>query len=153
MDKKKIEKLARKGHKFTLESGIASQSSGIFKGASPIPQIVQLKTEINLYIRDHVQDSDGILKKILERKVSQSDLLILENMNKPLLALKNIVEQVLRCDESLFEFVRQIDQDHGMTYQERPHFQSPGQEAHPDDEYTHESVLCILKDLLVKLQK
>jgi len=44
--------------------------------------------------------------------------------------------------------VRQADARWGEMYDERPYFQQPGQTAHPDDEYTHESVRQALVDCL-----
>ena len=41
-----------------------------------------------------------------------------------------------------------MDCQWGQLTGERPYFQSPGQTAHPDDEYTHESVNRQLAQLL-----
>jgi len=49
--------------------------------------------------------------------------------------------------------VQQADWEWGQMYGERLYFQKPGQPAHPEDEYSHESVaekLAYLKQQLGK---
>ncbi len=60
-----------------------------------------------------------------------------------------MVDKILSNSSIFYEFVRQVDLKWGQMYQERPFFQKPGQNAHPEDEYSHESV----KAQLLSLQK
>ncbi len=149
--KKKIEKSAKQARKYSLEAGVAGQATGIFRDVSPVPKIIQLKTEIKQFIRSNVRDSYGVLIRMLEQKVNNSDLLISKHSKVPLNALKEIVENILKTDRSYYEFVREVDQQYGMIYQERAHFQKPGESAHPDDEYTHESVKAVLEKIVAEV--
>ena len=63
-----------------------------------------------------------------------------------------MVRWLLGKEPVFHEFVRQVDQKYGEMYRERPYFQRPGQEPHPDDEYTHASVKNDLEGLLGLLE-
>lgn len=150
-DDKKIEDELRSRRKFTMADGIGQNAKGMFKDVSVVPALTQAQTEICQFVRSNVNDSSGALVSVLERRVKSSDSLVANHIEAPLEALKSIIKKVLSSDHQLYEFVREVDQKYGQIYLERPHFQRPGQEAHPDDEYTHKSVKSDLEALLLKL--
>ncbi len=71
-----------------------------------------------------------------------------QHLDAPLNALKASIAGLLSNKSSLHEFVRKVDVEYGVLMHERPHFQQPGQDAHPDDEYTHEGVVLKLQQLV-----
>ena len=137
-----------KGRQFSLAELIGKEGGDFLKGESPVPKIIQLKTEINLFIRNNLNDVSGVLQAILQNWVNDDDEKITAYQETPLTALNAIIEEILNNDHLYYEFVRQVDFLWGQIYDERPYFQSPGQKAHPEDEYTHESVRIKLIDLL-----
>jgi hypothetical protein len=143
-----LQKDILKGRKFSLAELIGKEGGDFLKGESPVPKITQLKTEINLFIRNNLNDVSGALQAVLQNWVNADDLKISTYQETPLTALSLMIEEIINNEHLYYEFVRQVDFLWGKTYDERPHFQSPGQKAHPQDEYTHESVRKQLIDLL-----
>lgn len=141
------------GREFTIADFIAKEGGDFLKGESPVPKIVQLKTEINFFIKNNVKDLSGALQGVLQDWVNSGDDKISANQENPLHALRLIVEEILSNENFYYEFVRQVDLKWGQMYEERPHFQQPGQPAHPEDEYSHESVKQDLLDLLAKIEE
>ena len=106
-----------------------------------------------MFVAEHVSDSSGALHTVLERRIKGSENIVGEHFDDPLTALEIIVAQMLSSDARLHELVRQVDAQWGQIMLERPHFQQPGEEPHPDDEHTHESVRAELEALLAKLRQ
>ncbi|WP_342597893.1 hypothetical protein VKI21_02715 [Cyanobacterium aponinum UTEX 3222] len=140
------------GCEFTLADFIAKEGGDFLKGESPVPKIVQLKTEINFFIKNNLKDLSGSLQAVLQDWVNISDDKISSNRENPLNALSLIIEEIISNDNLYYEFVRQVDLKWGQMYQERPYFQKPGQIPHPEDEYTHDSVKIQLLDLLTRVK-
>lgn len=138
------------GRKFTLADVIGREGGSFLKGESPIPILTQAINEINGFISQNLADSPGALKIVLQTWV-KNDSGVTKKVNQPLIALRDILESITSNLELLYEFVRQVDFQWGQMYDELPHFQPPGKEPHPDDEYTHESVKKQLTDLLEKV--
>ena len=138
--------------KFSLAELIGREGGSFLKGESPIPRLLQARTEINCFIDGHLIDSAGALEAVLKDLINSDEAQISSCFSSPLTALQNILATIVNHSEHLYEFVRQVDVRWGQMYDERPHFQSPGQPPHPDDEYTHESVREQLIVLLDKLQ-
>lgn len=152
-NEKNIEHSLKMRKKFSLADAIASKAGGgIFKGASTVPIMTQLRMEINQFVKDNIKDSSGALKATLNMIVNENDLLVADNEKDPLNGLKQIIDKILKTDYTLHEFVRKVDQKYGQMYSERPYFQKPGQTPHEDDEYTHESVKSALQTLLEKMK-
>ena len=149
-EEENIESEIKKLRKFSLQSGISKEASGVFKGASVVPLVMQLETRLKQHLRENIDDPDGCIITILERLISDSGHVLTSYQSEPLLGLKVIIEKVLMNQSRLHEFVRQVDQQFGKSFQERPHFQQAGQEADPNDPYTHESVKLILQKLKEK---
>ncbi len=141
----------RAGRKFSIADLIAQEGGDFLKGDSPVPKLTQAMTEINLYISNHLSDSSGALQAILQTRVKGDEVTVSRHLNEPLLALRDILESLLDHPYRLYDLVKQADVKWGQMYDERPHFQKPGQLPHPDDEYSHESVRQKLTDLLATL--
>lgn len=141
------------GRKFSLAEAIGREGGDFLKGESPVPKFVQATTEINTFIAINLQDSSGALQAVLQTWISTDEARVSQNLNSPLQALKQMLDQIVDNSELLYELVRQVDFQWGKMYDERPYFQSPGQPPHPNDEYTHESVEEKLKSLLNKLDE
>ena len=142
-----------KGRKFSVADLIAMEGGGFLKGESPVPRLVQVEIEINNYIANHLSDSTGALQMVLQKWVKAEQKILSENIDSPLNALAQIIQKINTNQELLYELVKQVDFQWGKLTGERPYFQMPGQEAHPDDEYTHESVSLQLKQLLETIDK
>ncbi len=139
------------GRKFSLAEVIGREGGDFLKGESPVPKLVQATTEIKIFITNNLSDSSGALQAILQTWVVADEEGISQHLNSPLNALKQLLTKILDNSELLYELVRQVDFKWGQMYDERPYFQSPGQQAHPNDEYTHESVEEMLRSLLSQL--
>ena len=156
-DKKKrkaeaeIEREISMQREFSLGEAIAREAGSIFKGAQAVPKHKQAQIQIGRFIHEHLRDASGALKHRLEVMVAENDVLVGEHVDAPLEAIRVVVQRILGNDPTLFEFVRQVDQRYGQMYGVRPHFQIPGQDPHPDDQYTHDSVRAALRDLLARL--
>lgn len=136
------------GRERTLADVIGQAGGDFLKGESPVPRLIQRKTELKLFANDHLQDSEGALLSVLQTRIDEADALISEHLELPLIALTTMVEQVLDNSALLTEIVRQADFRWGQIYGERPHFEIPGKPPHPDDPYTITSVTAQLKNLL-----
>lgn len=136
--------------KYSLAGAIAREGGNFLKGESPVPKLVQVTTEINLFIDQNLPDASGALQSVLKRWV-KSDPVISQNLATPLNGLAAVLEKILNNPELFYEMVRQADFKWGQMYEERPYFQQPGQPPHPEDEYSHESVREKLLSLQEKL--
>lgn len=139
------------GREFTLADIIGQAGGNFLKGESPVPKLVQLKTELKLFISQNLHDLSGSLQAVLQLYVEQADEQISKHLDQPLLVLQEFVEKVLNQPQAFYELVHQVDFKYGQMYEERPHFQQPGSPAHPDDEYTHESVKAQLTNFLARI--
>lgn len=142
------------GREFSLAEVIGREGGSFLKGESPVPKLVQALAEINMFINQNLLDSSGALQAVLCNWV-KTDSRVSQYLDSPLIALGEILSNLIDNQNLLYEFVRQVDYKWGQIYQERPYFQQPGQPPHPEDEYTHESVHLKLVELLeiLKSQK
>lgn len=152
IDDAALEREARSGRKFSMEEAIARESKGTLKGVSAVPPLRQAQAEISNFIRGNLKDSSGALVRVLDVRMKNHATLVGSHLGDPLAALGSEVKRILDKKPVLHEFVRQVDQKYGEMYQERPHFQRPGQEPHPEDEYTHASVSDALELLLAQVE-
>ncbi|MDJ0517311.1 MAG: hypothetical protein QNJ74_14035 [Trichodesmium sp. MO_231.B1] len=136
-----------RGREFTLADVIGQEGGAFMKGESPVPKLVQVKTEINTLISQNLQDVSGVLQAVLYRWVEEDTARISKHLDAPLQALLGLLKSILENPPILYELVRQVDMLWGEINNERPYFQRPGQPPHPDDEYTHESVYQQLVEL------
>src|SRR5262249_10049632 len=152
-DDSELEREIRAGRKFSLSEAIGRMAGGgLMKGASPIGRHRQAELAIEDYLRRHLTDAGGVLGRVLLRHVAVSDPLCGDH-DDPRVALTDCVRQVLGSQPLLEDVVREADVEWGHVFQERPHFQRPGEEPQPDDPYTIESVSTILCEVLEKLDR
>jgi hypothetical protein len=138
--------------KFNLAEAIGRLGgSGLLKGDSPIPGKKQAEYEIEQYLEKHVIDSAGALESVLLRHVRGSDVFLHGGFDQPLLALRQVVTQLLESEQLLRDFVAEIDREWGRMYRERPHLETVDQPPHPDDPYTVSSVSTTLTGLIRSL--
>ncbi|MBD1913870.1 MULTISPECIES: hypothetical protein [unclassified Leptolyngbya] len=140
------------GRTFSMAEVIGREGTSFMKGESPVPRLVQVLTEINLFIQQHLVDISGIVQAILFAWVKSDEARVSRYVKSPLVALQEIVENITTDADTLYEFVRQVDCKWGQMNNERPYFQKPGQPPHPDDEFTHESVQIQLSQFLSVLK-
>ena len=146
--KKNIEREIKRERGFSLTAGLMDQGGGLFKDASLTPRLKQVQMELVEFVRKNCPDSSGALHVLLEQKIKENDSVLASHLDHPSAALKVIIQNILQTEDSLVHFVRAVDQKYGELYDERPYFQKKGQEAHPEDEYTHEGVSQSLMRLL-----
>lgn len=146
-----LEREILKERKFTLAEAIGRLAGpGAMKGGSPIPRMQQAEAEIESWLRSHLTDPGGVLQFVLHREVKGSDVL-LNNFEKPLVALAGYCKRVLDSDYLLEELVRECDVEWGRVMGERPYFERQGSPRHPDDPYTIDSVRSDLTRLLEQI--
>jgi hypothetical protein len=152
-EEKKIEAELHKQQKFSMAGAIGQAGGGgMLKGASPIPRLDQARNHLIEIVKQQCPDPSGALKSIICRRIKSSTSILEKHLDDPKAGLVEILQALLASDGVLYEFVRQVDMRWGEMYQERPHFQQPGQTPHQDDEYTHASVKADLTTLLQRVQ-
>lgn len=145
-----IEREIRANRKFSLSEAIGQLAGGDFmKGGTPVSPVRQAELEVEEYLRRHLVDSGGVLRRVLLRRLAES--LLTSNYDQPLAALAEYVPRVLSSEHLLEEFVREADAEWGRVHDERPFFQEPSGSPHPDDPYTLDSVRLALVQLREKL--
>jgi hypothetical protein len=141
------------GRERTLADIIGQAGGDFLKGESPVPRLVQRKTELKLFLNDNLQDSEGALLLVLQSHIDEADALISQHQDHPLVALTKIIWEIIDNPTLLTEIVRQSDFRWGQIYDERPHFDIPGKLSHPDDPYTLASVRGQLENLLTVISR
>ena len=146
-----LEREIRDGRKFNPAEAIGRLAGpGALKGESPVARMQQAEIEIDLWLRAHLEDASGALHVVLHRHVKASELL-LQDYDRPLIALATYCRRVLDSDYLLGELVRDADVEWGRLMLERPHFEKAGSPGDPEDPYTAESVRNDLAGLLDQL--
>jgi hypothetical protein len=143
----------RSGRKFSLAEAIGRLGGkGLMKGASPVTRKRQAELELKHYLERHLRDREGALRSVLLRRVVEGQTLLDSAYEEPLAALAVVIDRYLANESLLKDFVRAVDVEWGRANLERPHFERDGQEPHPDDPYTFESVGAELSGLRQRLQ-
>ena len=146
-----IEREIRLGRKLGPKDLLAQMAGpGALKGASPISPVQQAETEVGTWLGSNLADVDGALRVVLHRHLKGSALL-LDNLERPLVALASYLQQLLATEHLLKDIVSEADVEWGRAMDERPHFEREGAAPHPDDPYTLESVRRTLGDALGRL--
>jgi len=65
-----IEQELRLSRKFTIADAIGQEAGNFMKGESPVPRMVQVKTEIAQLIKQHLKDSSGALQIVLQNWIA-----------------------------------------------------------------------------------
>ena len=139
-DAEAVEEEIRQARKFSMGEAMARMAGpGAMKGASPVSPVQQAETEVGSWLRANVEDAAGALQAVIHRQLKGSRLL-LDNLERPLLAIAGYCSRVLDSDQLLHELVRQADVEGGRMMDERPHFERAGALADPGDPYTIASV-------------
>ncbi|MBF0588802.1 MAG: hypothetical protein HQL53_06720 [Magnetococcales bacterium] len=146
-DDEAIARELREKQKFSMAGAIGRSAGGAMKGASPIPRREQAVMSTIQWMEQHLRDSSGALKALLKRRIKAQAAIAEAHLEQPQRALMEIIQPLLENPAALHEFTRQVDVKWGEMFDERPHFQQPGQKAHPEDEYTHDSVRQDLEKL------
>jgi hypothetical protein len=123
---------------------------GALKGASPVSPVQQAETELGTWLGQNLADGSGALRVVLQRHLKGSKLL-LDNLERPIVALAEFVRKLLATDGLLREIVGEADVEWARAMEERPHFEREGAAPDPDDPYTLESVRQSLRDALERL--
>ncbi|MCA9253027.1 MAG: hypothetical protein KDA54_18005 [Phycisphaerales bacterium] len=143
-----IQRDIRSHRKFNVAEAIGRMGGAdLLKGASPVTLKRQAEFEIAQYLESQPIVLGDSLANVLTRHVIESTFILERGYEQPIVALKFIIDQLLRSEESLKEFVREIDAEWGRINQERPYFERPGQPPSPADPYTIESVRAALSKL------
>lgn len=141
-----VEREARANRKFSLSDAIGQSGGGdLMKGGSQVTRKRQAEHELDEYLRRHLADSGGALRRVLIRHLGES--LLTRDYDQPLGALAEHVRGTLASEARLEELVRQADAEWGRVHDERPYFQAPGRPPHRDDPYTIDSVRLVLTQL------
>ncbi len=147
-----IQQDIRRGRPFSLAEAIGQEAGGFMKGESPVPKLVQAQGEAVQILKANLDDLEGALQQVITRWLEDDPLRLSRHLEEPAEAVKDLLRTVLASPETLYDLVHQTDVLWGRLYDERPHFQKPGQPPHPDDEYTHESVRAALVACLQQLE-
>ena len=148
-----LEREIRQGRKFTAQEAMGRMiGPGAMKGGSAVPRVQEAETGIGTWLRSNLPDSTGALQTVLHRQLKGSELL-LNNLDKPLLALAAYCRQVLASNHHLEELVREADVEWGRRMDERPHFNKEGSPLHPDDPYTNDSVRTALDSVVTRISE
>ena len=147
-----IEREIRLGRKLGPQDLLAQMAGpGALKGASPISPVLQAETEVGTWLGSNLADVDGALRVVLHRHLKGSALL-LDNLERPLVALAAYLQQLIATEHLLREIVSEADVEWGRAMDERPHFEREGAPPHPDDPYTVEGVRLALREALGRMQ-
>ncbi|PKL18006.1 MAG: hypothetical protein CVV49_08000 [Spirochaetae bacterium HGW-Spirochaetae-5] len=138
--------------KFSIAEAIGREGGNFIKGHNPMPRLDQVVSFITVFIADNINDPSRVLMTVLQAHIKNDRIKIAENIETPLQYLHNLIKAYVDNPHQLYELTREADFRWGQINEEKPHFQKPGEAAHPDDEYTHENVKKMLSDLLVKIE-
>ena len=153
IDDSQLEREILQERKFSWAEAIARQAGkNLLKGASPVTTQRQAELVIERFLEQNLADAEGALRKVLQRRVSHSELLFRRNYQQPLTALAEFVDRLLTSEGLLEDFVRAVDAEWGRLYDERPQFQKHGDAPQAGDSYTFTSVREQLTGLLELLR-
>ncbi|MEO0395540.1 MAG: hypothetical protein AAF243_06065 [Cyanobacteria bacterium P01_A01_bin.137] len=146
-----LQRQIRAERKFSLGEAIGREGGSFLKGSQAmVPRPLRALAAINGFIDQCLNDRDGALQLCLKRWV-KTDAQVGKYLDEPLVALRVIVLTIIEQPQILYEFSRQVAVEWGHMTGERPYFQQPQTEAHPDATYSHERVQQILTELLHQL--
>ncbi len=132
----------RAARKFSLAEAIGREGGSFMKGESMIPRPLRATTAINQFIAAHLTDPASALSSTLQAW-AKDDIRIARQLDKPLVALMQIIESILSDPATFGEFARQVAIAQSRLTGDRAIF-SP--------EMTHEPIKADLTALLVRLK-
>lgn len=146
-----LQREIRAERKFSLGEAIGREGGSFLKGSQAmVPRPLRALAAINGFIDQHLNDQGGALQPCLKRWI-KTDARVGKYLDTPLMALQAMVAEVIQQPQVLYEFSRQVAVEWGLMNGERPYFQKPGLDAHPDAAYSHDSIQKILTELLSEL--
>ncbi|ESA32545.1 hypothetical protein N836_24840 [Leptolyngbya sp. Heron Island J] len=141
----------RAGRKFSLSEAIGREGGSFLKGSQAmVPRPLRALAVINGFIDRHLDDTNGALQPCLKRWI-KTDVRVGKYLDEPLLALRSLMTDIVQQPQVLYEFARQVAVEWGQMNGERPYFQKPGAEPHPEVAYSHQRIQEILAALLEQL--
>ena len=141
----------RAERKFSLSEAIGREGGSFLKGSQAmVPRPLRALAVINGFIECHLEDANGALQPCLKRWI-KTDVRVGKYLDEPLLALRSLITEILQQPQVLYEFARQVAVEWGEMNGERPYFQKPGAEPHPEVAYSHERIQTMLTALLGQL--
>jgi len=145
---RRVEQEARRARSADLASLLASRDAGShLRGASPTPVVARALLEVRQWLASHLRDHEGSLTPVLLRHLAGATDLLESNLGRPQRTVARWLEQVLARPNLVADLVRETDRQWGQQYQERPHFERPGEPPDPDDPYTVTGVTAELERL------
>ncbi len=139
-----------RGRPFTLADAIGKAGgAGLLRGDAAVPRPLRARAVLDGFVDQHLVDGPGALRVVL-KQVVREDLRVSRSFDAPMVALEGILRELVGEDEVLFELARRVAVVCGELYGERPFFQRPGGEAHPDAEYCHDSIRGALVGLVCR---
>ena len=146
-----LQREIRAGRKFSLGEAIGREGGSFLKGSQEmVPRPLRALAAINGLIDQNLNDPNGALQTCLKRWV-KTDIRVGKYLDEPRLALEVIVTSIVQQPQVLYEFARQVAVEWGQLNGERPYFQKPDSEPHPNAAYSHASIQKILTQLLSQL--
>ena len=147
-DARRIEREIRAQRRADLALALAGRDGGgHLKGASPTPVLRRALLEIEHWLAANLSDNEGALTPVILRRLALADEQLEAGLGNPAATVAAWLDDVLSQPAALAELVRQADMDWGRLYDERPHFERPGEAPHPDDPYTVAGVTALLTEL------
>ncbi len=140
-----------RGRPFTLADAIGKAGAGLLKGDAAVPRPLRARALLDGFVDSHLVDGPGALRIVL-KQVVREDLRVSRSFDVPMVAFEGILREVVAEPEVLYELARRVAVVWGELYGERPYFQVPGGEAHPDAEYCHGSVREALAGLVCRVR-
>jgi hypothetical protein len=137
-----LEREIRAQRKFSLAEAIGREGGSFMKGESAIPRPLRATAAINQFIVAHLHDPASALSSTLQAW-AKDDIRVARQLDRPLVALTQIIEGILANAITLCEFARQVAIAHSQLTGDRVVF-AP--------ELTHEPIKAELLMLLGQLQ-
>ena len=143
-----LQREIQRERKFSLGEAIGREGSSFLKDSQAmVPRPLRAMAAINGFIDRHLDDTDGALQLCLKRWAA-ADGRIGQYLDAPLVALRLILLDIVQQPQILYEFARQVAVEWGQMNGERPRFQTPGTDPHPDIAYPHSAIRERLTQLL-----
>jgi hypothetical protein len=145
---RRIEREARLARGADLAGLLAGRDGGgHLAGASPTPALQRALLEVEHWLEAHLRDREDALTPVLLRSLAPAADLLRANLGRPQATVATWLGRVLERPALVADLVREADREWGRRYQERPHFERPGQPPDPDDPYTIAGVTAELQRL------
>jgi hypothetical protein len=138
-----LQREIRAQRKFSLAEAIGREGGNFMRGESTIPRPLRATAAINQFIVAHLNDPAGALSSTLQAWAKE-DIRVARQLDRPLVALTQIIEGILANSITLGEFARQVAIAHSQLTGDRAIFAQ---------ELAHEPIKTELLMLLAQLQE